>query len=375
MPTFSPARLERFRRSPAWNGNGFTNRLPSPLVSASNVKLLGRWLFERADREPPAPLPSVPVDPRVLDGPAADGLRVTWLGHSTALIEIGGRRVLIDPVWSERASPLTWSGPRRFQPVPVALERIPLPDAVIVSHDHDDHLDHATIVALARRGARFVTALGVGARLEGWGIDAAQVTELDWWQEESPVAGLRIRALPARHFSGRSVGDRNRTLWASWSIEAGGAHLYFGGDGGLDEEMFADIGQRLGPFDLTLLEIGAFDPAWGTIHLGPENALVAHRLLRGRALLPVHWGTFNLGLHAWDAPVEELLAAAATTDVRIALPRLGESVVAGERLPFEPWWRVLRDGKRAAQPQSAKPVEPIDDAASGSRPQVAMPID
>jgi L-ascorbate metabolism protein UlaG (beta-lactamase superfamily) len=370
MPPFSPARLERFRRSPAWNGDGFTNRLPSPLVSARNLTLVGRFLFERAEREPPAPLPSVPVDTRVLDGRPHDGLRVTWLGYSTALIEIAGRRVLIDPVWSERASPFTWSGPKRFQPVPVALERVPLPDVVLVSHDHYDHLDRATVVALARRGARFVTALGVGARLEAWGIDAARVTELDWWQEELPVEGLTIRALPARHFSGRSVGDRNRTLWASWSIEAGGARLYFGGDGGLDEEMFAEIGRRVGPFDLTLLEIGAFDPAWGTIHLGPENALVAHRLLGGRAFLPVHWGTFNLGLHAWDAPVEELLAAARGTDVRIALPRLGESVVAGERLPCEPWWRVLRE-RRATPAPAARPVDEEQQTAAVS----VMPID
>jgi L-ascorbate metabolism protein UlaG (beta-lactamase superfamily) len=350
------ARLERFKQSPAWGGEGFVNRLPSPLVSATNMKLLGRWLFEKAEREPPGPLPSVPVDPAVLGPRAFDGVRATWLGHSTLLLELAGRRVLVDPVWSKRASPFSWSGPRRFQPVPLALDEVPQPDAVILSHDHYDHLDYATVMALAGRGVRFVTSLGVGARLEAWGVDPAQLLELDWFEAAEPVPGLAITALPARHFSGRALGDRNRTLWASWSIVAGGLRVYFGGDGGFDEEAFTEIGRRFGPFDLTLLEIGAYDPAWGTIHLGPEKAVVAHQLLRGRTLLPVHWGTFNLGLHAWDAPVEELLVAVRDTGVRLALPRIGESILPDAPPPVTPWWRVLRE----TAPGEARPTpEPL----------------
>jgi len=346
LPT-SADRLTRMLRSPAWSGNGFRNRVSAPMMAGGQARTMARFFFERAEREPPGPLPSVPVDPAVLRGPAASGLRVTWLGHSTLLIEIGGLRVLTDPVWSERASPVSFGGPKRFQPVPVALDAIPLPDVVVISHDHYDHLDRATVQALAERGARFVTALGVGAHLEGWGVAPTQVTELDWWEEVSPAAGLAIRALPAQHFSGRGMFDRNKTLWASWSIDAGGHRLYFGGDGGFDGEGFAEIGERCGPFDMTLLEIGAFDPAWATVHLGPEKALEAHRLLQGRVLLPIHWGTFNLGLHAWDAPAEELLVAARGKDVRLALPKLGASVVSGEALPAEPWWRALREGARA----------------------------
>jgi len=337
---FSKERQARFAKSLAWGGQGFSNLLPTPM--AVDPRTMARFFFERTEREPPGPLPSVPVADAVLRGPASDDLRVTWLGHSTMLIEIAGRRVLTDPVWADRASPFTWSGPKRFQPVPVPLASIPLPDVVLVSHDHYDHLDQGAVIELARRGARFVTALGVGQRLEGWGIDAGQITELDWWQEHQAAEGLTLRAMPARHFSGRSLGDRNETLWASWGIEAGGGRVFFGGDGGMDDDNFSEIGRRCGPFDLTMLEIGAYDPAWGTIHLGPENALKAHQMLRGKTLLPVHWGTFNLALHAWDAPAEELLSAAQATGARVALPRLGQSISVGGSLPCEPWWREVR---------------------------------
>jgi L-ascorbate metabolism protein UlaG (beta-lactamase superfamily) len=269
------------------------------------------------------------------------------------MIEIAGRRALLDPVWSERASPTALLGPRRFQPVPVAIEAVDVPDVVLVSHDHYDHLDADAILSFAARGARFVTALGVGARLERWGVDPSRVTQLDWWQEHSAADGLVIKALPAQHFSGRSLTDRDRTLWASWSIEAGGMRVYFGGDGGMDELLFTEIGQRVGPFDLTMLEVGAFDPAWASIHLGPKNAVVAHRLLRGKTLLPVHWGTFDLALHAWDSPVEELLDAARDSALDLALPRIGESVVLEESVPRRPWWRAL-SGSSWREPRLAE---------------------
>lgn len=357
--TDADERPRRIAASPAWNGKAFQNREPTPMMVKGGGRLMARFLFERAEREPPGPLPSVAVDPAVLHGAALRGLRVTWLGHSTTLVEIGGFRVLFDPVWSERLSPIGVGGPRRFQPVPVALEGVPLPDVVVVSHDHYDHLDRPTVEALGARGARFVTALGVGAHLERWGIAPGRVCELDWHESTEPVPGLVVRALPARHFSGRGLFDRNRTLWASFALAAGGRRLYFGGDGGFDAATFADIGTRFGPFDLTLLEIGAFDPAWGAIHLGPDNAVRAHALLRGRALLPVHWGTFNLGLHAWDAPIEELCVAARAAGVELALPAIGASVVVGEALPVAPWWRVLRASAPSAQaaevPRSTSP--------------------
>ncbi len=341
-------RLARIQASPQWSGRRFKNLLPTPVMSGNAMRTMSRFVLERAEREPPGPLPAMSVDPSVLAGPASEGLRATWLGHSTVLLELGGFRVLTDPVWSNRIGPVRFGGPRRFQPVPVALAAIPMPDVVIVSHDHYDHLDRATVMTLASRGASFVTSLGVGATMESWGIPTAQITELDWWEEYSPCDGLRLRALPARHFSGRGVIDRNATLWSSWTIAAGRHRVYFGGDGGFDAAAFEKIGALCGPFDLTLLEIGAFDPAWANIHLGPENALRAQPLLGGDVLLPIHWGTFNLGLHAWDAPVEELLVAAQGTKVRLALPVIGQSVQHGETPPSAPWWRVLRTQKDEA---------------------------
>lgn len=341
MPRFSTQLVERMRRSPAWGDGRFHNRLPSPVMMLPSPDVLKKFMFEGGKRTPPGPLPSVPVKREVLAGPAHDGLRATWLGHSTTLVEMAGKRVLIDPVWSERASPADFMGPKRFQPVPIALEAIPMPDVVLVSHDHYDHLDSDTIVSLGQRGAKIVTGLGVGARFEAWGVPASQITQLDWWQEHTIAPGFTVRAMPARHFSGRGPLDRDKTLWASWCFENAGIKVYFGGDGGFDEEGFREIGERAGPFDLTMLEIGAFDEAWSAIHLGPVNAVKAHQLLRGKTLLPVHWGTFDLALHAWDAPAEELLTAIQNTDVQVALPRIGESVLAENYRPNHAWWREL----------------------------------
>ncbi|MFO0561367.1 MAG: MBL fold metallo-hydrolase [Polyangiales bacterium] len=347
-PSFSPTLLDRMRRSPAWAEDRFANRIETKLEMRPSLSVLKRFAFEGDLRRPPAPLPSIPVSDAVLRGPAYDGVRATWLGHSTTLIEIAGRRVLLDPVWSERASPSDLFGPRRFQPVPLAIEAMPLPDVIVLSHDHYDHLDYDAVLSFARRGARFVTALGVGARLERWGVDGAQITELDWWERREAVDGLTIHALPARHFSGRSIADRDRTLWASWVIEANGQRVFFGGDGGMDEDNFARIGEAFGGFDLAMLEVGAFDPAWASIHLGPENAVRAMKLMRSKTLLPVHWGTFDLALHAWDEPIEQLVTFAKDTDLALALPRIGESVALERPLPSRAWWRAVR-GERAIE--------------------------
>jgi L-ascorbate metabolism protein UlaG (beta-lactamase superfamily) len=256
------------------------------------------------------------------------------------LLEVEGVRVLLDPVWAERTSPLPFLGPRRFQPAPLAVEALPALDAVAVSHDHYDHLDRAAVerVARAQPAARFVVPLGVGAHLEAWGIPPERTVELDWW-EEAVLAGGRLRlvAVPARHFSGRALLDRNRTLWASWAILGPRRRAYFGGDGGYHPG-FADIGARLGPFDLTMLEIGAYHPSWGTVHLGPENALRAHRDLGGGRLLPIHWGAYDLALHAWDGPIRALAAGAPAAGVELLVPRMGELVQVGRPPPLERWW-------------------------------------
>ena len=332
-------RDERARASAQFADGVFKN--PSGVglpLQGPGIGILAEFLFKRGRREPKAPLPvERPHEP--WSRPPSSDLRVTWLGHSTVLLEIEGRRVLTDPVFGDRASPFSFAGPKRFHPVPAALSELPELDAVLLSHDHFDHLCRPTMESLAKLRVPIVTALGVGAHLESFGIDPSRVTELDW-HESTEVQGVRFTALPAQHFSGRSLTDRNRTLWASWALRSPKQSVFFSGDTGLFPEM-RDIGERHGPFDLVMLEIGAYHPSWGTIHLGPENALTAFELLRGQALLPVHWGTFNLGLHDWDDPGETLVRLAEPKRTRILTPKIGD--VFDPKTAPEPaaWWRGL----------------------------------
>jgi L-ascorbate metabolism protein UlaG (beta-lactamase superfamily) len=347
------------RASPLWQGGAFRNTAPvgPTLQRGQALPVMGEFVFGRKNRTPPGPLPS--QDPRPSWArPAETGLRATWLGHSTVLVEIDGFAVLTDPVWGDRASPWSFAGPRRFQPVPVALEALPDLDAVIVSHDHYDHLDHPTILALAAREVPFVTSLGVGAHLQAWGVPPERIIELDWWEKASLWGGeLVITAAPAQHFSGRALGDRNGTLWSSFAMETHLHRAFFSGDTGLTRE-YGEIRARLGPFQLVMLEVGAYHPAWGTVHLGPENALEALHLLGGGKLLPVHWGTFNLGIHAWDDPAERLLALAPALRAELVMPRLGQPVEPARVERVDPWWRAL-SRPAAARAQDALAHTPV----------------
>ena len=369
----SGERLERVRASPRYVDGAFRNTHPaSPgLKEGTALPTLGEYLCGGERRTPPGRLPSLsPLE--AWARPSETGLRATWLGHSTVLLEIDGVRVLTDPVWGERASPVTFAGPRRFQPVPVPIAQLPPLDAVLVSHDHYDHLDYPTIQQLARLDVPFVTSLGVGAHLEAWGVPPERIIELDWWDSIELARGLAVTAAPSQHFSGRKMGSRNLTLWSSFALRGARRSVFFSGDTGLTPE-YAEIRTRLGPFDLVLLEIGAYHPAWGDIHLGPENALEALALLGGGAFLPVHWGTFNLALHAWDAPAETLLERSAKKGTHLVMPRLGEAVEPSRVRAVEPWWRPLVEGEKESvrpPPSDEQEAEPpsVNDA-------VAWPLD
>lgn len=363
-------RLERMKASPLWAGEGFRNRhpvLPGLRDPAAARPTLGEFIRPQGRRLPAGPLPALsPLD--TWRNPVQRGLRATWLGHSTVLLEIDGLRVLTDPVWGPRASPFRHVGPKRFQPVPVPLKALPPLDLVVISHDHYDHLDLPTIRELARLSVPFVTSLGVGAHLEAWGVPPGRITELDWWETYThPDAELRVHAAPSQHFSGRGLKDRNATLWSSMVVETPHHRVFFSGDTGLTTE-YAAIRERLGPFDLVMLEVGAFHPSWGDIHLGPGNALKAWQLLGGGAFLPVHWGTFALALHDWDQPAEHLLHAAPTMGVPLLMPRLGEAVwPTREHPPAQPWWRAVDAG--GASPATPTPPDGPPDAT----PPRAMP--
>jgi L-ascorbate metabolism protein UlaG (beta-lactamase superfamily) len=363
-------RLERMQGSPRYRDGEFRNLHPilPGLKGGAAMPSIGDFICSGGRRVPGAPLAT--LDPRPSWGRAPEtGLRVTWLGHSTLLVELDGVRVLTDPVWGERVSPVGFAGPKRFHPVPVKLDQLPPLDAVIVSHDHYDHLDYPTILELAKTDVPFITSLGVGAHLESWGVAEERITELDWW-ESAPIAGGRasVTAAPSQHFSGRAPGMRNTTAWSSFAVRGKRHGFFFSGDTGLTTE-YANIREKLGPFDLVALEVGAFHPAWGDIHLGPENALKAFALLGGARFLPVHWGTFNLAMHDWDEPAEVLLKAG--SGVPLLMPHLGEAVEPSRTGAPTPWWRT--PGK-ALESSPAKEAEAPATELDANAP-LAWPID
>ncbi len=332
------SRLERAARSPQWQDGRFDNVLPR--MDGPYLRMLSEFTFGGSAYRTPTDVLPVMARSRADYARFPDsGLRVTWLGHSTMLLEIDGQRVLIDPVWGERVSPFTFMGPKRFFPPPLAIAELPPIDAVIISHDHYDHLDVPTVRALSARGVRWLVPLGVGAHLAAWGVADSLITELDWW-DATKVGALTITATPARHFSGRGLTDSGRTLWAGWAF-AGAVHrVFYSGDTALHDE-FTAIGERLGPFDLTMFEVGAYDAMWADVHLGPEQAVLAHQLVRGDVLLPVHWGLFDLALHGWTEPIERVLVAARDAGVRVSAPRPGDMVEPSALAPIERWWPTV----------------------------------
>jgi L-ascorbate metabolism protein UlaG (beta-lactamase superfamily) len=291
------------------------------------------------------PVPTVKVERQQLETPPATGLRATWLGHSTVLLEIDGHRVLTDPIWSTRASPLTWVGPRRWYVPSIGLGELPPIDAVVISHDHYDHLDYGTLSAMKDWNTQFIVPLGVGAHLEAWGVPVARIVELDWW-ESTRVGQLEVFATPARHASGRALA-MDSTLWAGYAVIGPKHRAYYSGDTGLFPAM-KDIGERLGPFDVTMIEVGQYHSAWPDWHIGPEQAVTAHRMVKGKVLLPVHWGLFTLAMHGWTEPIERVLAEAGKTGETVLVAKPGQSVEPGAPPAFERWWPEL-PWKTAAQ--------------------------
>lgn len=360
-PAHEGLRLERVLGSRHFVRGRFRN--PSgatPELDGNALPILGEYFFGGGERVPKAVLP--------LERPHESwrrslqtGLRCTWLGHSTVLLELGSSRVLTDPVFGERASPVGFAGPKRFHPMPAGLDELPPLDVVLLSHNHYDHLCGQTMQALARTSVPIVTALGVGTDLERMGVPRERIFELDW-HESIELGDLRFTAAPAQHFSGRGLYDRNQSFWASWVIESSKHKLFFSGDTGLSPH-FAEIARMHGRFDLIMLEVGAFHPSWGKIHLGPVNALEAFRMLGGGTLMPVHWGTFNLGMHPWSEPAETLVTLAAKENQRVITPVLGSVIEPAHVEGPTPWWRPLTRG-RASASASAQPEPANTPAAS-----------
>jgi L-ascorbate metabolism protein UlaG (beta-lactamase superfamily) len=353
LPTALGARRGRLQPvvidSPRFRDGKFHNTMETPaLPPASARKGLLRQMHE--DRHVGLPGRPVPLAHSKLPAEAAE-LAVTWFGHASALLEIDGRRVLVDPVWGHRVSPSPTIGPTRLHEPPIPLAEIPPVDAVVISHDHYDHLDLPTVRELLRsQSAPFVVPLGVGEHLRTWGVPEKRIVELDW-DESTTLGELTLTCTEARHFSGRFFA-RDTTLWASWVLAGPRHRVFFGGDTGYTPA-FAGIGARLGPFDLTLLPVGAYNDAWHAIHMDPEEAMRAHGDLGGRVFLPVHWATFNLAFHRWSEPVERVLAAAERVGARVVVPRPGERIDVLDPPELTDWWTAVGSADEADHPRDA----------------------
>jgi L-ascorbate metabolism protein UlaG (beta-lactamase superfamily) len=339
----SGARLQRAEASPHYRNGAFVNVVPE---SSADFGLYWDYLVEQLFgdqiRVPPKAIPVLAVSTGPLDEPPEAGLRAIWLGHASVYLELDGVRLLVDPLFSDRPSPVRFIGPTRFHPTPIALTALPKIDAVVISHDHYDHLDMPTIQFLSARGTQFFVPLGVGAHLEKWNVPASQIQELAWGEHEG-ILGITIVSTPTRHYSGRGLFDANETFWSSWSIIGPRHRVFYSGDTGFSDH-FAEIGREFGPFDLSIIKIGAYGPdaSWFDIHMDPEHAIEAHIAVQARRMLPVHWATLNLAFHVWDEPIERAVQAANDRGVDLVTPRIGEVVTAGETFESLRWWEAVR---------------------------------
>ena len=321
-----------------FNGKIYLNPVPTDVMKpGAFFRVMRKFLQRHPGREPATPLGPFTIDKSILSSVPSDALRVTWLGHSSLLIETGSKRFLTDPVWYQRVSPFRYLGPKRFFENPMDINQIPHIDYILLSHDHYDHLDKKSIMQLLRQNIPVVTMLGVGKRLIKWGASKHLVTELDWWQSVQLTDEIIVTATPARHFSGRWINDRFTTLWGAFAIKSATHNVFFGADSGYYNG-FKTIGERLGPFDIAMLEIGAYNEEWEGIHMGPENAVQATIDLGGPVLMPIHWATFNLAMHTWKEPVERLITEASKKNVSLVLPRPGETVGITNNAYNSRWW-------------------------------------
>ncbi len=287
--------------------------------------------------EPTFKLPVKPVFAEQLQQETQDV--VYRLGHSSLLFKLSGKLVLADPVFSERASPFSWAGPKRFHPTPISLDELPAVDVVVISHDHYDHLDKESTIKLAAKVKRFLVPEKVGQYLADWGVNKDKITEFEWW-ESRRFSDIDFTFTPTQHFSGRGLFDRDSTLWGSWVINSGAKNLYFSGDTGYFSG-FKEIGKRFGPFDATFIETGAYNEKWSQIHMFPEQSVQAHKDLNGGVMMPIHNSTFDLALHDWDEPLNRVHAAAAREGVELATPVIGQRIELGRPLSAahkRQWW-------------------------------------
>ncbi|MBO6918382.1 MAG: MBL fold metallo-hydrolase [Rhizobiaceae bacterium] len=337
------AQIKSFASSPQFNieTEEFQNRQPNVFAemraNMSIPTMLGEWFEERSAGRPEQLLPEVKPDLDAFLAPS-ENTKLIWFGHSSFLLNMAGTIIMVDPMFSQVASPLAIIG-QRFQPPVLTLEELPPIDIVLLSHDHYDHLDMSSIRYFAKRDISFIAPLGLSSHLRRWGVRDTQIIEKDWW-ETHKIGDVEFIAAPSQHFSGRDGIKNNSTLWASWVIRTDNSNLYFSGDSGFDIH-FKTIGERYGPFDLALVEDGQYNPRWPAVHLFPEEAAEASVELKAKRAMPVHWGMFELSYHAWHDPITRFAKALAETDVALVTPIIGEIIEINDQLTNNNWWEDL----------------------------------
>ncbi len=331
-------RLERVQQSPHYRDGKFQNLSETPMMTGDNAlwDSLREWVFERQNTEPPAKIPSQKTDLKNLPEGSP---QLVWFGHSGYLLKLNSLTIAIDPILAESISPVpgfmnSYNGSFLYTP-----EDMPPLDAIIITHDHYDHLNYETITALNSRTKRFITALGVGEHLEYWGIEPAKIMELDWWESIAITDSVRLTATPARHFSGRGI-INDKTLWASFVLQTPQKTLYLGGDSGYDS-FFKTIGEKFPGIDLAIMECGQYNKKWALIHFMPEETVQAALDLGAKALMPVHWGRFTLASHLWNEPIERAANEAHKSGLPLCTPQIGERVELDKTLPNKQWWKLV----------------------------------
>ncbi len=339
------AQMKKIDRSKQYKRDKFVNYTPNGLdMSFSNMLSTGwKFLVGGTDRTPDEELPVKQVDFKKITNAKNDELKVTWVGHSSQIINLDGIIVLTDPVFEKST---TIMGPTRFNgDVPLNIDELPEIDLVVISHNHYDHLNAYTIEIIHSKVKQFVVPLMVGAELENFGVPRGKIIELDWWDEITLFENFLVALTPTQHFSGRSIFDRNESLWGSFVIQGPHHKIYFSGDSGYFKG-FKEIGDKYGPFDLTMMECGAYNKRWQYVHMLPEESAQAHLDLRGKIMQPMHWGTFNLALHAWYDPIMRITKAADSLGIKLSTPIVGETITIDENLNTENWWEPLINEKQ-----------------------------
>jgi L-ascorbate metabolism protein UlaG (beta-lactamase superfamily) len=334
-------RLARMKSSPYYTKGKFINAVPTVqgLKDWKDIpSVLYKFIKKEPHQEPDWEIPVNKIDSLNITNTPDSLTQLTWFGHSAFLLEMDGKKILIDPMLGDVPSPVAFMANKRFNlDLPIAIEQLPKIDAIIISHDHYDHLDYGSIKALKEKTDHFYVPLGVGAHLEGWGVPASDITELAWW-EESKLDQITLAATPARHFSGRGLSDSNSTHWASWVIKGHKDNIYFSGDSGYFDG-FKEIGDKYGPFDIAMVECGQYNDMWADIHMVPEESAQVGLDVRAKTIMPIHWGAFKLSLHTWTDPVERITIKAKELGVNVTTPEIGKTfVVNGDSYPKGQWW-------------------------------------